>query len=283
MARQRNRDPSQDHPHPPQPEPPPPPPDSNQGSSHDHPHLAVQIAEQILNDLGSSEHSRRVRAMGECGELAPHVGAVLTALLRGLNDDDEGIRLQAIKGLMRTFPDAEDTLARFGDAILSNEPKARLQAIRSIIIVLSNVLASWLGMKLDDSSTTGNKPDPFREIIVKNAGRWIAMTRDRERVLAIADSFDVVMEQALAAGESDPYVKKVPGLAPEAGRRQSELREDESPNILDDIQKLIPDPDTWLNAPNDFLGGKRPCDLINSEGERELRYLLRGIVDGITT
>ena len=118
---------------------------------------------------------------------------------------------------------------------------------------------------------------------MKHAGRWIAWTQDRKRILAVDDSFDAVMEQALAAGESDPYVKKAPGVSAKASLKPLELLEDESRDILDDIRKIIPDPETWLASPNDFLGGERPRDLIKTEREQEVRYLLRGIVDGITT
>ena len=36
-------------------------------------------------------------------------------------------------------------------------------------------------------------------------------------------------------------------------------------------------------APNNLLGGEKPRDLIRTEREQEVRYLLRGIQDGITT
>ena len=36
--------------------------------------------------------------MGECWGFAPHVGAILVALVRGLNDPDYDIRVLAIKG-----------------------------------------------------------------------------------------------------------------------------------------------------------------------------------------
>jgi hypothetical protein len=91
------------------------------------------------------------------------------------------------------------------------------------------------------------------------------------------------MAQALAAGESDPYVRKAPGVSPNASRKPFRLLEDESPNILDDIQKVIPDPEAWLDAPHALLGGAKPRDLIGTEREREVRSLLRGIKYGIPT
>ncbi len=59
---------------------------------------------EILADLDSPEPSRRARVIDECWDFVPHVGAILAALLRGLNDDDEFVRLQAFKGLLHAFP-----------------------------------------------------------------------------------------------------------------------------------------------------------------------------------
>ena len=115
------------------------------------------------------------------------------------------------------------------------------------------------------------------------AGRWVAWTRDRQRVLAVADSFADVMNQATRSGESDPYVKKVPGVSPEGARKPFVILEDESSNIVDDVSKVVPNAEVWLDSPNSSLGGERPRDLIGTEMEREVRYLLRGIKDGITT
>ena len=115
------------------------------------------------------------------------------------------------------------------------------------------------------------------------AGRWVAWTRDRQRVLAVADSFTDVMNQATQSGESDPYVKKIPGVSPEGARKPFVILEDESLNVVDDVSKVVPDPEAWLDSPNSLLGGERPRDLVGTEMEREVRYLLRGIKDGITT
>jgi hypothetical protein len=118
---------------------------------------------------------------------------------------------------------------------------------------------------------------------MEHKGRWVAWTRDRQRVIAVADSFADVMKQAIASGEPDPYVKKAQGVSPEAARKPFAILEDESSNILDDVGKVFPDPETWLDSPNSSLGGEKPRNLISTEREREVRYLLRGIKDGITT
>jgi hypothetical protein len=61
------------------------------------------------------------------------------------------------------------------------------------------------------------------------------------------------------------------------------ILDDESPSILDDVRKMFRNADEWLDAPNSSLGGERPRDLIGTDMEPEVRYVLRGIKDGITT
>ena len=56
---------------------------------------------RVLEDLCSSEPSKRKRAIEECEDMAPQVGAVLAASLRGLNDPDDLVRLEASQGLLR--------------------------------------------------------------------------------------------------------------------------------------------------------------------------------------
>jgi hypothetical protein len=121
------------------------------------------------------------------------------------------------------------------------------------------------------------------EDVMEYAGRWVAWTRDRQRVLAVADSFADVMNQAIRSGESDPYVKKALGVSPNGARKPFVILEDESSNIVDEVNKVVADSEAWLDSPNSSLGGERPRDLIGTEMERDVRYLLRGIKDGITT
>lgn len=88
---------------------------------------------------------------------------------------------------------------------------------------------------LDSSEPSGpnsKQPDPVREDLMEYAGRWVAWTRDRQRVLAVADSFADVMKQALASGEPDPYVKKAPGVSAKTARKPFVILEDESSNII---------------------------------------------------
>lgn len=239
---------------------------------------------QIREALDSPDHSSHQQAIDACWDLAPHVEPVLAALLRGLNDPDDLVRLHAFKGLMRAFPRVEDPISLLlGDILDSKDPKVRLAAVGRVIILLANALADLAGVKPDASTSIARQSDPFKEDLMEHAGRWIAWTRDRQRILAVADSFTDAMKQAEAAGESDPYVKKAPGVSPKAARKPFAILDDESPDILDDVRKVIPHHKTWLDAPNDSLGGEKPRDLIGTEREREVRYLLRGIEDGITT
>jgi hypothetical protein len=234
-----------------------------------------------LQDLDSSEPSKRERAIDECSDLAPYVGEVLAALLRGLNDPDEVVRLKASKGLLRAFPGAEEI--KLLSPVEIEDPKVRLAAVREVIIILAQVLADLSGMMPDGSSDASRQPVPVTEDLMVYAGRWVAWTRDRQRVLAVADSFADVMNQAIRSGESEPYVKKVPGASPNGARKPLVILEDESSNIVDDVSKVIPNSEAWLDSPNSWLGGERPRDLIGTEMEWEVRDLLRGIRDGITT
>jgi hypothetical protein len=240
-------------------------------------------AAKVLKHLDCSEPSKRRRLIGECGDLAPYVGAVLAALVRGLNDPDELVRLTAFKGLLRAFPSAEEALTKLLSPVESEDPRVRLAAIGQVIIILPQVLAASSGMTPYGSSAAFDQPVPVMEDLMEYAGRWVAWTRDRQRVLAVADSFADVMKHAIRSGESDPYVKKVSGVSPDGARKPFVILEDESSNIVDDVSKVVPDSEAWLDSPNSSLGGQRPRDLIGTEMEREVRYLLRGIKDGITT
>jgi len=164
----------------------------------------------------------------------------------------------------------------------SEDPKVRLAAINRVIIILPQVLAALAGMKPARSSAAFNQTVPVTEDVMQYAGRWVAWTNDRQRVVAVADSFADVLNQAIRSGESDPYVKKIPGASPVGSSKPFVILEDESSNIVDDVSKVVPNANAWLDSPNNSLGGERPRDLIGTDMEPELRYLLRGIKDGIT-
>jgi hypothetical protein len=148
-----------------------------------------------------------MRAVQECGDHASFSRAILAALLRALGDPDEEVRGKAIYNLSEAFPEALAELQRLG-AILGEDPKPRLAVIHHLSIILAQSLARGFGQQ----------PSPaIKEVVspwegpMKQAGRWVAWTRDRKRVLAVADSFPEVMSQATQSGESDPYVKKIQG------------------------------------------------------------------------
>jgi hypothetical protein len=243
----------------------------------------LRAVPRIVEDLDSPNFAIRERAIGECLDFAPACGAILPALLRRLNDPDSSVRKLALKGLILAFPTAEDQLSGLVGRIDSSGPKVRLDAIDEVLMILPDVLAALSGVTHNGSSPADKKLDPVKEDPMEHAGRWVAWARDRKRVLAVADSFAEVMKQAAAAGEKDPYVKKAPGISPNAVRERIAVFEDESPDILDDVSQVFPDSDAWLDAPNSLLGGDKPRDLIGTEREREVRDLLRGIRDGITT
>ena len=254
-------------------------PEKPKRTTRDHPRPMAQL----LKDLDSPDPSKRERTIKKCGDLAPDLGVALVGLLRGLNDPDESIRAMAFDGVLQAFPDFEQALVNSLSPVESDDPKVRLAAISQVITILPHILAALSGITLDGSSAAVQQPAPVMEDLMEHAGRWVAWTKNRQRVLAVADSFADVMNRALRAGESDPYVKKVPGVSPESARKPFVILDDESSNIVDDVGKVVADPEIWLDSPNSSLGGERPRDLIGTEMEREVRYLLRGMKDGITT
>jgi uncharacterized protein (DUF2384 family) len=57
----------------------------------------------------------------------------------------------------------------------------------------------------------------------------------------------------------------------------------EKEDIHQEIKTLIAEPATWLDTPNDQLGGQKPRDLIGTAREAVLRDLLRAIKYGLPT
>jgi hypothetical protein len=62
--------------------------------------------------------------------------------------------------------------------------------------------------------------------------------------------------------------------------RKSDLLPGEHRDVVQDVKSVIQDADTWLDTPNDRLGGQKPRDLINTPDEIQLRYLVRAIKYG---
>ncbi len=66
--------------------------------------------------------------------------------------------------------------------------------------------------------------------------------------------------------------------------RNTHLFEDEKADIQEELKTIVREPDKWLNAPNDQLGGVAPKHLLGSpEKEKLLRDLLRAIKHGMPT
>ena len=61
------------------------------------------------------------------------------------------------------------------------------------------------------------------------------------------------------------------------------LFEDESPNLISEVETIVADPESWLNTPNDQLGGRSPIDLLmgTEQEKRRLRDLIRAVKHGM--
>ncbi len=126
---------------------------------------------------------------------------------------------------------------------------------------------------LPSSSTIevrSNDPDDY-------PGMWLAWDRDQKKILAVSDDIWEAQQIAEKTGEKDPWLERAPGFAPGVLERLNDLREDESPNIVDDLRTTIPDVDEWLQTPQMFLGGKTPNAVIGTPDEWILRNRLRMI------
>ena len=58
---------------------------------------------------------------------------------------------------------------------------------------------------------------------------------------------------------------------------------DETTDVTELIQEIVPDADTWQKTPNPALGGARPIDLIKTEKESILRDMLRAAKYGMAS
>lgn len=56
---------------------------------------------------------------------------------------------------------------------------------------------------------------------------------------------------------------------------------DEKVDIPTLIAEVVKDPETWLDRPNDLLGGKRPRELLGTDSEERVRELVRSIKIGM--
>ena len=58
---------------------------------------------------------------------------------------------------------------------------------------------------------------------------------------------------------------------------------DETVDLWQLIEDVVPDPQTWKVTPNPVLGGERPIDLMNTARESILRNLLRAAKHGMAS
>jgi hypothetical protein len=129
---------------------------------------------RILEDLDSSELSKRKWAIKGCADLAPQVRAVLVALLRGLNDPEDLVRLEASQGLLRAFPGAEERLSEVLSELGSDDAKVRVAAIARVVTSLPQVLMASSGMTPIAASAALHQPALVTEDLMEHAGRWVA-------------------------------------------------------------------------------------------------------------
>jgi hypothetical protein len=66
-------------------------------------------------------------------------------------------------------------------------------------------------------------------------------------------------------------------------KRDYALWPDEPEDIREDVRQVVRDSETWLETPNDQLGGQSPEELIGTTREIDLRNLLRSVKMGMSS
>jgi hypothetical protein len=232
----------------------------------------------------------------------------ILGVVASLDDADPDNRAFALRILCRICPEFQEHASGLATQFGTDDREVRLAWIRHIVTILPLVHAAlgahapgWLALdrlleqiltpEPAGSSAPGRAefPIPHRPVTedpMEIAGRWIAWDRGHKRMIAVADTYADVLRQVTVAGEGEAVVEKAPGIHSSVAERRFTLLEDESPNILDEVKAVCSgfiDPDEWLDTPNTRLWCKRPRELIGTEEEKNIRYLLRGIKNGITT
>ncbi len=194
--------------------------------------------------------------------------AALLAAVRAVGDAEELVAYRAFQLIERLFPElprqSPELWSRLGRA---DDRQVRLAAAEELVRIL---------------------PELEREVRMRDlSGRWIAWDGDQETVVAAADTYPELIRLLEADGLADQAViEKAPGVHPAVAARPFVLLDDESANIVDDINRTIPDAkdaEEWLDAPNTRLWCQRPRDFIGTPEEPSLRFLLRGIRSGFTS
>jgi hypothetical protein len=66
-------------------------------------------------------------------------------------------------------------------------------------------------------------------------------------------------------------------------KRFTDRDPDEQADLRSLISDVVDEPDSWLDTPNDLLGGKKPRDFIGTDQEERVRELVRAIKIGMPT
>lgn len=67
----------------------------------------------------------------------------------------------------------------------------------------------------------------------------------------------------------------------ETGGYEVDLLEGESKDILEELRKVVKEPDCWLDCPNEQFGGVAPRDLLGTTEEELIRDAIRRIKHGV--
>lgn len=65
--------------------------------------------------------------------------------------------------------------------------------------------------------------------------------------------------------------------------QRKDLLPDETPDIFEEVKRLIAEPHLWLDTPHELLGGKTPNEVMEEGGTQRVRDLLRAIKYGVMT
>lgn len=122
--------------------------------------------------------------------------------------------------------------------------------------------------------------DPVTAAMAANPGCWIVWDEAARIVFAISDEYDATILGALKSSDPNIMVDVAPGARRE---EQLQLLDWESPDVVSDVKLLWGSTaDAFLDAPNPRFDWRRPRDLVGTNDERLLRWLLRAVKDGIT-
>jgi Protein of unknown function (DUF2384) len=274
--------------------------------------LAVVAA---LNDTGND---LRYRAWQTLLSLCPEAEKLPREVVAGLQSDDSQVRLDVIRKLVTLLPGVGEALAarKLGWQALESltrrapegqtggspgplpeEPPATGAEYESVTEDPMPRSRKTKPRQPLDRAREGRRAatpsageltppggeDPVAEAMREHPGRWLAWKRKRtgRAVLAIADDYAGLMKQVADPADPGLVVEVAPGLHPLAATRRFELLDDESPNVLDDVKKYWGDAaEQWLDSSNAWFDGRKPRDLIGTEDEEGIRYLIRAIKTG---